>query len=140
MPRGKKQQPNGQAAGAAKPSQKEMVQAALQAGEVNPKSNVDLSGWIKEKYSVSLNPQQIAQVKTSLPKKNGKSKAKRAKQAKSSDYSGGGGDFPKPTPKGHDPNISERLTEVLADLHTVRQIADRIGGAGVRKLLEILGK
>jgi len=137
MPRGKKQQPNGQAVGAAKPTQKEMVQAALKAGEVNPKSNVDLSGWIKEKYSVSLNPQQIAQVKTSLPKKKGKSKAK---QAKPSDYSDGSGDFPKPTPKGHDPNISQRFAEVLADLHTVRQIADRIGAAGVRKLLEILGK
>src|SRR5271170_8040562 len=81
---------------------------------------------IKEKYSVNLNPQQIAQVKTGPPKKKGKSKAKQAKQAKSSDYSDGGGDFPKPTPKGNDPNIRERLTEVLADLHTVRQIADRI--------------
>src|SRR5579862_9313178 len=120
----KKQQPNGQAAGAAKPTQKEMVRAALKAGDVNPKSNIDLSTWIKKNYSVSLDPQQIAQVKTALPKKNGKSKPKQVKQAKPS-----GDDFPKPTPKGHDPNISERLTEVLADLHMVRQVADRIGGA-----------
>lgn len=46
----KKQQPNGQAAGVAKPTQKEMVQAALKAGDVNPKSNVDLSIWIKKKW------------------------------------------------------------------------------------------
>lgn len=134
MPNSKKQQPNGQAA-AAKPTQKEMVLDALKAGDVNPKSNVDLSIWIKKNYSVSLDPQQIAQVKTALPKKNGKSKAKQPKQTKTSST-----DFPSPTPKGHDPNISERLTEVLADLHMVREVADRIGGAGVRKLLEILGK
>src|SRR5262245_35323600 len=64
--------------GSAKPTQKEMVQAALASGEVDRKSNVEIASWIKGKYQHSLTPQQIAQVKVDLPKRGGRPKKGRA--------------------------------------------------------------
>src|SRR5262245_9791453 len=53
-----------------KPTQKEMVQAALASG-TDTGSNVDLSNWIQKTYSVKLEPQIVANLKSQLKKAEG---------------------------------------------------------------------
>lgn len=57
-----------------KPTQKEMLKQALDAG-VNPKSNIDLADWIRQNHGVKLEPQIVANLKFQLQKQASKPSA-----------------------------------------------------------------
>lgn len=108
-----------------KPTQMEMLQAALSAG-VDPKSNVELSNWIRKQHGVNLKPQIVANLKFQLQKRKSsaiiKTRTSRTKPA----------DKPvKPTATG------DALELVLK----VNQLIEECGGADrLKQLVDVMGK
>ncbi|MBY0527071.1 MAG: hypothetical protein K2R98_26995 [Gemmataceae bacterium] len=117
----KKAATNGEA-----PTQVDMVKAALASGEVEPRSNVAISDWIKAKYSIPLTPQQIAQVKVGFPKKK---KGGRPKK-----------DAAKPQTASVVVVSGDSSVISLEDVHAVKKLVDLIGAEKVQQLARVLAK
>ncbi len=105
-------------------TQREMISEAIAAG-TNPRSNIDLSNWIKQTYNVSLTPQQIAQAKIGMGKanKNGRKKL-RKKRAPATEWS------PGPSPPS---------TDLVALVVETKTLAEKVGGVSkLKQLLDVL--
>ncbi len=128
MPRPKKAADPASSAGSAgngpAKTQREMINAAIAAG-TNPRSNIDLSNWIKQTYNISLTPQQIAQAKIGMDKasKNGRKKP-RKKRTPATEWS------PGPSPPS---------TDLVALVVETKTLAEKVGGVSkLKQLLDVL--
>jgi hypothetical protein len=64
----------------------------------------------------------------------------RKKATKAAAVAATNGQTPPATPPGVTPHLRHNLHDILQDMETIRQIADRVGGEGVRRILGLLGK
>lgn len=111
--------------GKPKPTQMEMLQAALDAG-VNAKSNVALSEWIRKQHGVNLKPQIVANLKFQLQKRTPSAVIKtRAPRAK-------------PADKPAKPSATGDALELVLK---VNSLIEECGGADrLKQLVDVIGK
>jgi hypothetical protein len=127
-----------------KVTQAEAMRKALTAlgGEVK---NNDLGEYVKTNFGIELDMKYISQLKsaakTSLGLKGKKGRKKKTKLAAGTSTNGTApADSPPATPPGVSPKLRHNLHDILTDMEAIHEIADRIGGEGVRRILSLLGK
>jgi hypothetical protein len=105
--------------------------------------NDELASYVKTTFGIELDPKYISQLKSAAKASLGKGKKGRKKAAKVASTNGYGpppADSPPATPPGITRHLRHNLYDILTDMEVIGQIAGRIGGDGVRRLLTLLGK